>query len=247
MTWKTAISKVNDGEEIIRGYNLHELVEKKTFVEIIHLVLKGVLPTEREAQMLTMILSIMVDHSVGTASTVVARTTASAGNPLYASVAAGILALGGEQHGGALEGAAKFFQAHAGVMDLPGLLKDLKQKKIRIPGFGHKVLTHDNRTDTLFALAKKTKLYGKHCEFAETVGVELNKISSKPLPLNMDGANAAILSDMGFDPRMIGGFFIIGRVPGLIAHVFEQMTSGEGIKRVDENEIEYTGEVNKKV
>ena len=122
------------------------------------------------------------------------------------------------------------------------LVKSFKEKKIRIPGYGHKVLTHDNRTDTLSAIAKETGFYGRHCKFAVAVGTALNKISSKPLPLNMDGANAAILSDMGFDWRMATGFFLIGRVPGLVAQVYEEMMSGEGVRRLSEEEIEYTGE-----
>ena len=58
---------------------------------------------------------------------------------------------------------------------------------------------------------------------------------------------AAIISDMGFDWRMARGFFIIGRVPGLVAQVYEEMTSGGGLRRIDESEIEYTGEENKKI
>ncbi|MSU75126.1 MAG: citryl-CoA lyase [Candidatus Magasanikbacteria bacterium] len=241
MQWKTAISNVNDGQEIIRGYNLHELVENKSFVETVFLIWRGKLPTVKETKMLNAMLTAMIDHGVGVASAMVPRMVASVGNDLHVSVAAGILALGGNKHGGALEGAAKFFQTNVGVSDLEFLLKSLKEKKVRIPGYGHRVLSHDNRTDTLFTVAKETGLYGKHCSFAVTVGEALNKISSKPLPLNMDGANAAILSDMGFDWRIATGFFILGRVPGLIAHTYEEMMSGEGIRRLDESEIEYEG------
>jgi citrate synthase len=57
----------------------------------------------------------------------------------------------------------------------------------------------------------------------------------------MDGANAAILLDMGFEQKLIDGFFIIARTPGLVAQAFEEMTSGEGLRRVDESDIEYIG------
>ena len=84
-------------------------------------------------------------------------------------------------------------------------------------------------------------MYGKHCDFAEAVGKSLNAISSKKLPLNVDGAMAAIISDMGFDWRLAKGFFIIGRVPGLAAHVYEEKTAGDGIRRLAEDAAEYVG------
>ncbi len=243
MQWKTAISHVNGTEETVRGYNLQELVQKKTFVEVIFLILKGELPTDAQTRMLNAMLMMMIDHGVRIGSTVSARMVSSLGNPLHTSVAAGLLGLGGARHGGALEGAAQFFQEHVqfNVDALRQFLGELKQQKIRVPGYGHRIFSHDNRTDTLFTIAKETGFYGRHCEFALTVAEELNKTSSKPLPLNMDGANAAILSDMGFDWRMVVGFFLIGRVPGLVAQVHEEMMSGEGLRRLAEDEEEYVG------
>lgn len=241
MKWKTAISKITDDKEIVRGQNLEKLIKEKSFVETIFLILKGKLPAKPEERMLSALLTACIDHGVGAPSATVARTVASTGNSLHTAVAAGIQTLG-ELHGGAIEGAAKFFQDTIGEKDVENLMKELKEKKVRVPGFGHKVLAHDHRSDTLFAVAKETGFYGKHCALAVAVEAALNKISSKKLPLNIDGAMAAILCDMGFDPKLAKGFFIIGRVPGLVAHVFEQMQSGEGIKRTEESEIEYSEE-----
>lgn len=241
MKFTTSISSVNDGQEVVRGQDLRSLIEQKTFTETIFLIIKGTLPGKNEKTMLDAVLTSMIDHGPGVSSALTARVVNSAGNDLHTAVAAGILALGGSRHGGALGGAAKFFQENIGTNDLPGLLKTLKEKKIRVPGYGHKVLTHDNRTDTLFSVAKATGFFGKHSEFCLKVGEELDKVSSKPLPLNMDGANAAILSDMGFDHKMITGFFLIGRLPGLVAQVYEEMQSGAGIRRLEESDIEYTG------
>ncbi len=249
MKWKTAISKISDGKEIIRGLDLQELIREKSFVETIYLVLKGKLPKKQEARMLNALFTAGIDHGVGAPSTTVARTVASTGNSLHAAAAAGVLAMG-ELHGGAIEGAAKFFQEHLGNFprtpswkegEVEALVRGLKDRKVKIPGYGHKVLTHDHRVDTLFKVAKETGFYGEHCKFAESVGAALNKISSKKLPLNVDGAMAAVVADMGFDWRLAKGFFIISRMPGLVAHIYEELVSGEGIKRIDEEDIEYLG------
>ncbi len=237
MKWKTAISKITDGQEIIRGQDLQSLIKEKTFTESIFLILKGAMPGKKDTQMMDALLVACIDHGVGAPSATVARTVASTGNSLHTAVAAGVQTLG-ELHGGAIEGAAKFFQENVSEKDIKALVKNLKEKKIRLPGYGHKILSHDHRSDTLFAVAKETGFFGQHCAFAMAVGAALNSISSKKLPLNVDGAMAAIISDMGFAWKQAKGFFIIGRVPGLVAHALEQMQSGEGVKRLEESEIE---------
>lgn len=240
MRWKTAISKIANDREILRGYNLSDLVREKSFVETIYLIIKGDLPSKEETRVLNALFTAAIDHGVGAPSTTVARVTASTKNSLHTALAAGILAMG-ELHGSAIEGAARFFQANLDTAQLEAKIKTMRDQKIRIPGFGHKILHHDNRTKVLLEIAKENKVYGAHCAVAESTEKILSAISSKPLPLNIDGAMAAILSDMGFDYQVMKGFFIIGRVPGLVAHIYEESMSGEGIRRLAEDEEEYVG------
>ncbi|MEK7624031.1 MAG: citryl-CoA lyase [Patescibacteria group bacterium] len=238
MKFKTSITNLNNGEEIIRGHKLEELMQKKSFAEAIYLILKGELPDEKETKMFNAILTSAIDHGPGTASALTARVVASAKNSVNTAVAAGILAMG-ESHGGATGDAGKFFQENINTLDIASLVKDLKEKKIRIPGYGHATLTHDHRSDTLFAIAKETGMYGKHSAFAEAVFEQLKLVSSKPLPLNVDGSMAAILSDMGFPWDVMKGIFIIARVPGLVVHVYEEMKGDAGLRRLPEEDIEY--------
>jgi citryl-CoA lyase len=239
MKWETSISHVEDGKELIRGYDLQDLIKEKGFVEAIFLVLKGELPNANETRMMNALFTASIDHGIGTSSAITARTVVSTGNSLHAALAAGILALG-KLHGSAIEGAAKFFQDHAG--EDPSLVaKTEREAKRRIPGYGHKILETDPRSASLFEAAKEMGFYGKHCKFAEELLVSINELSSKILPINVDGSMAAILSDMGFDWRITKGIFIIGRTPGLVAHVFEEMTSGDGLRRLGEDEATYTG------
>jgi len=240
MQWKTSISHIKNGKEIIRGYDLQELIHKKTFVETIFLVLKGELPNEKETRMMNALFVAAIDHGVGVSSAMTARTVVSTGNSLHTALAAGILSMG-TLHGSAIEDAAKFFQENVGEQNVEALLKKVKEQKMRIPGYGHKILEDDLRAISLFEVAKETGFYSKHCVFAESVGNALNSMSSKKLPLNVDGAMGAIISDMGFDWRVAKGFFIIGRVPGLVAHIYEELMSKNGLRRLEEDEAEYVG------
>jgi citryl-CoA lyase len=240
MQWKTSVSHIKDGKEIIRGRELSELIVQESFADAIFFLLRGAMPAKKESAMMNALLVAAIDHGTGTASAMTARIVASAKNSMHTALAAGILAMG-EAHGGAIEGAAKFFDDHKREADIHGLVQRMKDAKERIPGYGHAVLSRDERAELLFSLAKQHDCYGEHCAFAESVGKSLNAVSSKELPLNIDGAMAAILSDMGFDWRMARGIFIIARMPGLVAHVYEELAEGSGLRRTPENDIQYTG------
>lgn len=242
MNWKTEITNIKDGKEYIFGYSLSNLVQNKSFTETIFLILKGELPNENETQMFDALLTCAIDHGPGTVSAQTARINASAKNSMHVSVASGILAMG-ERHGSAIEDAGHFFKENIKNANIVLLLTTMKEKNIRVPGFGHAVLEHDSRTDILFEVAKTTGFFKEHCMFAQKVEKDLQMQSSKVLPLNIDGAMGAILSDMKFDSRMMKGIFIIARIPGLVAQVYEEMTHDVGLRRVPESDIDYVGKV----
>ncbi len=240
MKVETAITTINENTELVRGYKLTELATHKSFSDTIWLLLRGELPTALEAKMFAAILTMAIDHGPGTASGQVARIAASAKTSVQAAVAAGLLAMG-ERHIGALDSAAQFFLDHQNAQDLAQLLAELKSQKIRVPGFGHAVLTVDHRAKTLLEIARQTNFYGAHSEFAERIETELNKQVSKPLPLNIDGAMAALLLDMGFKPGALTAIFLIARVPGLVAQATEEMQGDAGLRRLTPEDIIYTG------
>lgn len=240
MKWETAITNVKNGQETIRGKKLSGLIQNNTFTETIFLIWQGRMPKINETKMMDALLTAAIDHGTGTASAMTARIVASAKNSLHTALTAGILAMG-ERHGSAIENAAKFFIANKNNKNLAQTVKELKEKKVRLAGFGHAVLDYDERSEMLLKIAKKLGFFKTTCQVAVNIEKELNKISSKHLPLNIDGAMGAILSDMGFDPAMMKGIFITARVPGLVAHIYEEITNDTGLRRLHEDEITYIG------
>ena len=94
----------------------------------------------------------------------------------------------------------------------------------RLPGFGHRVHTDvDPRVAMLFTLAADANLASSGMAYVRALE-EAIRDRIKPLPLNIDGALAAILVDLGFPPMVGKLFFIIGRVAGLSAEVMEEHT-----------------------
>jgi len=243
--WKTKIADSSPERTVVRGYNLMDLIGKLSFSEMIFLELRGKLPTEKEKKMMDAIFVSTVEHGIAPPSITAARIAFSGGNPISAGVAAGVLAIG-EHHGGAIEQSAKVFQEN--LLKSADQVVDLfRKERNRLPGYGHKIYTIDPRTIKMFEVAKELGIFGNHCRFAQEVERALEKSLGRKLCLNVDGAIAAIVSDMGFDWRLGKGFFIIGRTVGIIAHLHEEWTTEPPFRRLDSEEYEYLGEEGKKI
>ena len=59
--------------------------------------------------------------------------------------------------------------------------------------------------------------------------------------MNIDGAMAALMLELGFDPLFGKAFFAFARFPGLIAHVYEEATNEKPYRRFHEEDVEYIG------
>ena len=96
--------------------------------------------------------------------------------------------------------------------------------KTRLPGFGHRVHSAiDPRVAVLFTLAQDSGLAGDGIRFARALEAAVRE-RIKPIPLNIDGALAAILVDLGLRAMVGKLMFIVGRVAGLSAEVLEEYT-----------------------
>ncbi len=243
--WKTSITAIGPGRIEVRGYPIEQLMEKKSFAETVYLVLKGDLPSEAEAEMFEAILVSSVDHGISPPSVLGARNSVSAGNQLNAAVAAGILSIG-DVHGGAIEQAARIMQEVAEKDGPPEalaaeLVDDLASRKKRMPGFGHRLHKTDPRTLKMFEKADRLGFGGRHLALCKAIEVALENKTGKKLPINVDGAIAAVISDMGFDWKLGKGFFILSRTVGLIAHVYEEWTTQRPMRKLGDTNAEYVG------
>src|SRR5207248_5886638 len=94
--------------------------------------------------------------------------------------------------------------------------------KTRLPGFGHRVhAAIDPRVAVLFGLAEESGLAGDGIRCVRALEAAVRE-QIKPLPINIDGALAAILVDLGFAPMIGMLLFIIARVAGISAEVLEE-------------------------
>ena len=249
MKWKTSITKVEPNHLITKGYRQEDLIGTIPFPSVVYLLLRGELPSEQVGRMMDAILTACIDHGVTPPSTIAARTVASGGVSLPTAVAAGVLSIG-DAHGGAIEKGAKMLQDGVAQMHkeklsveavAEAIVKTAKEQNRRLPGFGHRVHTADPRTKKLFSLAESLGIVGDHVALSRAVECRLGPAMGKTLPINVDGAIAAVISDMGFDWRLGKGFFLLGRVAGLTAQVYEEQTQEKPMREMFSIDYEYTG------
>jgi citrate synthase len=228
--WRTAITKFDEKSIFIRGYDITSLMAQATFADTVYLLHQGRLPNDGERKLMNAILTGVADHGPGAPSAAAARTVASGNRQsLEAAVAAGILAVG-DAHGGAgyecmniiREGLQLARRESLSMQEAARrLVEDAKAGGKRLPGMGHRFHTEDPRTRVLFEMARNSGLAGDGIAFMQAMEAEARR-QIRPLPINVDGALAAVLHDLGFHPRAAKMIFIIGRVAGLTAQVMEE-------------------------
>jgi citrate synthase len=253
--WKTSVTEVKPTSISMRGYPVEELMGKITFSQAIYLVLKGEMPSGEVGKLIDAIFVSSIDHGASPPSALTARTVMSTGAELNSAVAAGVLAIS-KYHGGAIEEGMRLFQEIGKRGDAEGLdeeaaaqevLLEMKERKQRASGFGHRLHTQDPRTVKLFNLTEELGLTGRFIRIALAVEKILAKKIGRPLPINVDGAIAAVLCDLDIPSEIGNAFFIIARVPGLVAQVHEEKTRMKTMRKIHPADYEYDGPKKRKV
>src|SRR6266852_2599993 len=230
--WQSSLTEIAPNKILIRGYPLDEAMGRLGFAEAVYLLLMGELPTPAIGRMLNAVLVSSIDHGVTPPSTLAARNVATSGAPLKDCVAAGVLAFG-PHHGGDIESCMRFLDRGLTVVRdgrtmqeaATVIVDECTKDGITPPGFGHRFHTRDPRAARLFQMALELELEGEHVRMLRaTEGVlEARKNAiGRHMPVNVDGAIAAICADLGFAYELGNAIFLISRLPGLIAHSHEE-------------------------
>jgi citrate synthase len=245
--WRTAIATSDATNIWIRGRSVTSLMQKATFTDAIFLLHQGRLPSDGERRLLDALLVGMADHGSGAPSCAAARLAASGNrSSISSAVAAGILAIG-DDHGGAGSNTMLLIADGLAAAKRDGLtpaqaaqqtVERAAGERRRIPGLGHRVHTTDPRVKVLFDMARTEGIAADGVLFMEALEAEA-RTRIKPLPMNIDGALAAVLHDMGFEPAAGRFMFIVARVAGLTAEVAEEYAR-EKPMRIKFN-VEYDG------
>lgn len=234
MKFETRVGKSKPDKIFVHGYDLTEdLVGEITLADMAFLGAKHRKPTENESKMFNAILVSICEHGFTPSSMSARLTYLGAPEAVQAAVAAGLLGAG-TVYLGAMEYVAEMLQnawkkhESKDVQELASLIINERQENnLQLPGFGHPVhKPEDPRTTKLFELAKELGFFGKHSELLTEIHRQFCEMKSKTITLNAVGAIGAILSDMGFDYRIVKAFAVASRAVGLVAHIVEEIEYG---------------------
>jgi citrate synthase len=220
--WGTAVSRIEPNRIELRGRPVQSLIGEVGFAQIVWLMLRGELPSEREAALLEAALVAGVDHGPHAPSIAAARMAITCGVGLNNAVATGVNLLG-DVHGGAGEQCVHLLEDVVASGD--EAVSRWRAERRYLPGFGHRFHTRDPRRDPLLDLVSEAVsdgvVAGDHLRAALRVEELIH-----PVPMNIDGATAVIYAELGFAAPLARGLFVLSRSVGILAHAWEE--SGQG-------------------
>jgi citrate synthase len=240
--WTTSIIDIHPGQIAMRGYPIEELIGNARFPEMVWLLLRGELPERAQSELLEAAMVASVDHGPHAPSIAISRMAVTCGLPVNGAMASAINVLD-DIHGGPGQQCMELYReiaAEAGDDADPDLAVDTVLQRWRaagtkfFPGFGHRFHPLDPRTPRLLALADAAQatgvVSGRFARIGRTVETALGKGKTRPVPMNIDGVSAVIYSELGFEPELGRGIFILARAVGILAHAWEQKQQGGRIK-----------------
>jgi citrate synthase len=248
--WTTAIAEVRDDDVLIRGYLLGDLIGRATYSEMAFLVLTGSWPEAGQRQMLDALFVALAEHGISPSSIIV-RSLASCGSPLQGALAGAANSIA-EYHGGAGETLARVLTEivhevgddEDRILDrAKSLVQSYRTERRPLEGFGHPQHgSGDPRAIRLLELATEYGVAGPHVTVLKALGRALDESSGRKVPVNVNGALAAIAMDLGFSWRAVRGLVIAPRMIGLTAHYTEEIEAGSRWRHASSDRVSYTGQ-----
>jgi citrate synthase len=248
--WQTKVSELKRNEIYLRGYPLEEISGKISYVDAIILLLRGELPDEVESTVVNAIFTSAMDHQLLNATAYGARVVVSANPDPVVGIAAGILSFGrvtAGVPGYVVEMIEEYFPADDPSLEAieaaaKRLVDDYRGSGRRIWGFGHPLhdqigphytfrsqLLRDRIEEAGLPVDRKIAFYeAAHTEFLDRVG--------KKLPINVDGVMGAAFAELGYTSTQAFALAPFTMLPGIVAHVVEEVEEGSPLRIVPESE-----------
>jgi citrate synthase len=208
----------------------------------------GEVPSPGIGRLMEAILVSFIDHGATPPSTLAARNTATTGAATRACVAAGLLGFG-KYHGGDIESCMHFLDVGLEMVRKGTSYREAAERLVEqttkddepVPGFGHRFHTRDPRAARLFQMALELEVEAGHIQMIRAVEMVVNDDAEEHIPVNIDGAIAAVCGDIGIPPSVANALFIISRAPGIAAHAEEERTRQPPMRQIDPKDHIYDG------
>ncbi len=198
-------------------------------------LLQGKNPTQLARDMMNVSLILYAEHEFN-ASTFAARVTAATLSDFYSAITSAIGTLRGPLHGGANEAAMELIERFKSPDEAEEKLEDMLKNKAKIMGFGHRVYTTcDPRSDIIKKWSKRfADETGQPLLFNISERIEQVMWKEKKLFPNLDFYSASAYHYCRIPTILFTPVFVISRITGWSAHVFEQRQDNRLIRPTSE-------------
>lgn len=217
----------------VRGRDLcSEVIGVLDFTSYFWLLVTGEEPNEAQRAVTNATLAAIAEHGLVPSVVAARMTLAAAPEAFHGAVSAGLLGCGSVILGSAEAAGEMLFAA---AQDCEGVdaseseealrrvVQGFRKERIPVPGFGHpQHSAGDPRAARLIALADAHGVAGIHTELLRKLEDVVGDVVGRALPINVNGAIAAVMLDAGFPKEALKGISLLARTAGLIAHLTEE-------------------------
>jgi len=192
-------------------------------------------PSADHARCMSVSLILYAEHEFN-ASTFTARVITATLSDFYSAITGAIGALRGPLHGGANEAAMALIASFKDADDAERGLHEMLERKERVMGFGHRVYkTSDPRNGIIKQWSRKLSQQGDDRDYRRKLyriseRIEQIMWDEKKLFPNADFYHATAYHFMGVPTPLFTPIFVISRLTGWSAHVFEQRANNRLIR-----------------
>ncbi|KKD00112.1 bifunctional 2-methylcitrate synthase/citrate synthase [Photobacterium halotolerans] len=201
-------------------------------------MLTGEAPSELFKQVMHCSLILYAEHEFN-ASTFTARVCASTLSDLHSCVTGAIGTLRGPLHGGANEAAMEMIEHWKTPDEAEQNILRMLENKEKIMGFGHAIYRESDPRNALikrWSQALSEQVGDTHL-YAVSERVESVMKREKGLFCNADFFHASAYHFMGIPTKLFTPIFVMSRLTGWAAHVYEQRANN----RIIRPSADYTG------
>jgi citrate synthase len=197
-------------------------------------MLSGTRPNALSTHAFDVALVLHADHELN-ASTFAARVAAATLTDMYSAIVAAIGTLKGPLHGGANADVMRLLieiGPDAPPERIDDVIRGKLAKKVKIPGFGHRVYrTEDPRATHLRRMSKELgERAGNTRWFEMSQRIETLVKAEKKLNPNVDFYSASTYYTLGIPTDLFTPIFAVSRVSGWTAHCLEQYANNRLIR-----------------
>ncbi|HET7383694.1 MAG TPA: citrate/2-methylcitrate synthase [Pseudolabrys sp.] len=183
-------------------------------------------PSADAAQLIERDLILHAEHG-SNASSFAARVVIGTEANLHAAIVAAIAALSGPAHGGAAEDVMKMAEEIGDPSRAADYVKEKRKAGIAVTGFGHRVYrAEDPRARHMRAgVERLSKEIGepKWFEILQAVVAAMAPYARHGVNVNVDFYSGVVYHLLGIKRDLFVPIFAIGRVPGWVVQVLEQL------------------------